>query len=194
LTAARKHDGTGLTTHETKQSISDASEARRFDALSPHHTLKSSDAWKAQKKIWLKANDTQRKSYLYAMVLFDGVAADTKRGMALIARFFSINVKELEPYKDVINMADAARVLKINRNQLGTSLGRDDQVNLKFFMGKQFAYQVTDPAHEGVESIDDGKDITINVLTKEDQQSSQEDEHATDAPEESPVTVNTLLN
>ena len=65
-------------------------------------------------------------------------------------------------------MADAARVLKINRNQLAMSLLREDQPTLKFHMGKQFAYQVNDPVHEGVENADAGKsELTIKVIGNE---------------------------
>lgn len=185
----KENSKTGLTRYATDKAIKDATEARRIDAITTEHTLKSSDAWKKQEKLWEKASETQRKSWLYAMVMFDGVCAETKRGIKLITKYFSISVKELEPYKDVLDMADAARVLKINRNQLGTSLGRDDQPNFKFFMGKQFGYQVNDPAHDGVESVDEGKDITINVMTKPEQ---QEDESAADKPDESPAAAKQL--
>lgn len=174
---------TGMTQNAMRESAKEAREVRKTDALSPEHTLKSSDAWKAQRKLWDKAKEDQRKSWLYAMVLFDGVCAETKRGLRIIAKYFAITLKELEPYREVLDMADAARVLKIQRNQLGGALGRDDQVNLKFFMGKQFGYQVNDPAHEGVESVDDGKDITINVLSKAEHEANNP---PTDEAEESP--------
>jgi hypothetical protein len=167
------HEDTGMTGNAMREEARLAGEARRIDALSHDHVLKSSDAWKNQKKLWNKASHTQRQNWLYAMVLFDGVCANTRRGIKLIAQYFDVTPKEVEVYRDVLDMADAARVLKINRNQLGTSLGRDDQINLKFFMGKQFAYQVTDPAHEGVESVDEGKDISITVVTREQHEQAQ---------------------
>jgi hypothetical protein len=184
VTVARKTNGApsgenedaGMSRNAVVDKLKDIGDARRLDAIKPEHELKSSDVWKEQQKLWKKACDTQRKSWLYAIVLFDGVATETKKGLQLIAKYFNIHIKELEPYKDVINMADAARVLKINRNQLSASLGRDDQPNFKFFMGKQFAYQVSEPAHEGVESIDEGGDITIKVLTKDGKTEATKDE------------------
>jgi hypothetical protein len=186
------NEETGMTDTGMKTEAAKQREVRKTEALSPEHKLKSNSAWKEQKKLWGKASDNQKKDWLYAMVLVDGVCAETKRGMQLIAKYFAINVKELKPFEEVIHMADAARVLKIQRNQLGGALGRDDQVNLKFFMGKQFGYQVNDPAHEGVETVEEGKDITINVMTRENSTTTTT-ESTTDDAEETPV-FNRLLN
>jgi hypothetical protein len=182
---------TGWSRNKTVEEIKDLRNETISIGMNPQHELIPNDGWKEQKKLWDKASDARRKDYLYGMILHDGVCADTKRGLALIAKFFCIKVKDLDPYQEVIDMADAARVMKINRNQLRTFIGRDDQPMGKFFIGKQYAYQVGEPKHEGVESIDDGNDITIKVMTPENANVSQEDTSAV-TPEEATPTFTHL--
>jgi hypothetical protein len=184
---------TGESRNKTVEEIKDLRNDTISQAMNPRHVLIPNNSWKDQKKLWAKANDNQRKDYLYGMILHDGVCADTKRGLALIAKFFAIKVKDLDDYQEVIEMADAARVLKVNRNQLRTFLGRDDQPMGKFFVGKQYAYQVGEPKHEGVESIDDGSDITIKVMTPENSSVTQADDDSPVLAEEStPILFNHL--
>jgi hypothetical protein len=165
-----------LLSPELKLAIAEAVEERKADSIDPKHALKPSDGWKQQREIWNASTDDERRDYLYGMVLFDGIPAETKKGLNLIAKFFGIKVSALEPYMDVIEMGDAARVLKITRNQLQSFLIRDDVPMGKFFLGKQFAYQVNDPAHEGVEAVKDDGNINITVIGGEAKTEAKTDE------------------
>jgi hypothetical protein len=168
----RAENSTSLPTEDHQSPITRSAKGKEKDAISASaldkvHTLIPNEGWKLQEKLWAEADDELRKSYLYGLVLNDGVT-DTTSGRKRLAAFFAIKPKDLEPYKPVMAMADAARVLKINRNQLAMSLLREDQPTLKFHMGKQFAYQVNDPVHEGVENADAAKsELTIKVIGNE---------------------------
>jgi hypothetical protein len=168
----RAPDSISLPTEDHQSPITRSAKGKEKDAISASaldkvHTLIPNEGWKVQEKLWAEADDELRKSYLYGLVLNDGVT-DTSSGRKRLAAFFAVKPKDLEPYKSVMAMADAARVLKINRNQLAMSLLREDQPTLKFHMGKQFAYQVNDPVHEGVENADAPKnELTIKVIGNE---------------------------
>ncbi len=162
-------------TPEVLADLNNATNERKKHAIDSKHTLKSSDAWKEQKSIWPNASDDERRCYLYGMIFFDAVPASTKNGMGLLAKFFGIKLDELKPYQDVIDMADAARVLHINRNQFSTFMQRDDNPMGKFFMGKQFGYQVNDPAHEGVDSVQSAPPaIIVNEIKADNTELRQE--------------------
>lgn len=178
---------------ETLAASAAAQDERKKAAIDPEHTLRPNSGWRKQKDLWKSATDDERRDYLYGMVLGDAVPTQSKSGKALLAKFFSIKVDELAPYMDVIDMADSARVLKINRNLFANFLLRDDQAVGKFFIGTQFGYQVRDPAHEGVESIDDGKDITIRVLTKDSIPTTHHEDDIPEAAEESSAPAGTRL-
>jgi len=83
--------------------------------------------------------------------MYDGAIA---KGMTDIARFFGVKKATLEPYAETFEMAKAALKLKIQRNQISLGLQREDNAQWKFNLQKQFAEQVSEPAHEGVETTE----------------------------------------
>lgn len=125
-------------------------EERQTDALSDNHNVKPHYGFKTQKETWINANEEERHALVYGLVMHDGAIA---KGGSDITRFFGIAKKDFEPFKDTFEMAKVALKLKIQRNVLSLGLQREDQVNLKFNLLKQYAEQVNDPAHEGVESV-----------------------------------------
>jgi transposase-like protein len=122
-------------------------QVRQEEALNPDHVIKLHYGFETQKKLWNEASERDRNAIVYGMVLYDGAIAAGGRD---IARFFGIDKKELEPYKPTFEMAKVALKLKIQHNQISMGLQREDLPMLKFFLGKQFAEQVQEPAHEGV--------------------------------------------
>ena len=123
---------------------------RKTEALSPDHDVKPHYGYKKQKENWLKATEEMRHAYVYGMVMFDGAIA---KGANDIARFFGVQKKDLVPYLETFEMAKAALKLKIQRNTISLGLQREDMVVLKFNLLKQYAEQIADPAHEGVEPV-----------------------------------------
>ena len=116
-----------------------------------------------QQQLWREADHDMRCSIIYGMVLHDGAIS-----VQDITRFFSITKKDLEPYGTVYDMARSALKLKIQRNQISIGLQREDSAPLKFNLQKQFAEQVTEPAHEGVASVPAGPPTIIYNEAKAD--------------------------
>jgi len=155
------------TKHLTKEHIvkmAEITEERKEEALDENHTIKLHYGFKNQKALWQNANEEDRHAIVYGMAFFDGAI---KKGMSDIARFFGLEPKELKPYHETFEMAKIALKLKIQRNVISLGLQREDMVNLKFNLLLQYAEQTVNPQHEGVESIDETKPITINVITKD---------------------------
>jgi hypothetical protein len=125
-------------------------QTRQEEALDPNHVVKLHYGFETQKALWTDASERDRNAIVYGMVLYDGAIA---AGMKDIARFFGIDKKELEQYKSTFEMAKAALKLKIQHNQISMGLQREDLAALKFFLGRQFAEQVAEPAHAGVEDL-----------------------------------------
>jgi len=126
---------------------------KHLRALEPTYVPLKNDGWQYQASLWSSSSDDERRSYLYHMVLWSGVVMGSKRALQTVARYFAIDLDELKPYLDVMWMADVARTLKITEANLATFLHSDKDVGGKFHIGKQFAYQVNDPAHEDVDSV-----------------------------------------
>lgn len=126
-------------------------EIRVEEALDPNHIVQKHYGYEVQRDLWQNSDERDRHAIVYGMVLIDGAIG---KAMNDIARFFGLDKKDLVPYKDTFEMAKAALKLKIQRNQISIALQREDQPNFKFFLGKQFAEQVGEPAHEGVETTE----------------------------------------
>ena len=133
---------------------------RKKHALMDTHEIIPNDGWKKQFELWSNATEEERKDIIYGMVMHDGAIKP-----ADISRFFGIDKKELTQFKLIYDAAIAALKLKIQRNQISIALQREDQSDMKFFLGKQFAEQVQNPAHEGVASVDTAPpSIVINEV------------------------------
>jgi hypothetical protein len=168
-----QHDKTSPTRNlsaDHKMKMAEVAEQRKDEALSEDHVIKLHYGYKKQKDLWINANEEDRHAIVFGMVLFDGAI---KKGMADIARFFAIKgdaLKELqEKYAETFEMAAMALKLKIQRNVISLGLQREDAMNLKFNLLLQYSEQVLSPVHEGVESMDEGKEITINVISTKEQ-------------------------
>lgn len=121
---------------------------RKKHALMDTHEIIPNNGWKVQFDLWRNADEDGKRDIVYGMVMHDGAI-----GRYDITRFFNIDKKELAPFVEVFEAAKIALKLKIQRNQISMGLQREDLVNMKFFLGKQFAEQVMEPAHEGVNSV-----------------------------------------
>lgn len=134
----------------------------KIRAASPTVEIQSDNQWKQLSTHWGKATEDERKDICFGMALHIGAKPKD------LSRLFAIKPDELKPYTEVMNQAVAALRLKVQQNQLTTAL-MSDQPNLKFFLGKQFAEQVENPAHDGVVSDQsDGEAITITVVNRSD--------------------------
>jgi hypothetical protein len=129
-------------TPEAKQAAIDELNDRRTHAFNDTHELKSNDGWKVQQELWAKLDDDGRKDAIYAMVMADGAVK-----AALIIKYFGIAKADFEPYKKLHDMACAALALKVQRNQMSLFFSREDVIDGKYFLGRQFAQQVQNPAH-----------------------------------------------
>ena len=161
--AAGKITPAQLQTKEAVAAQARVVEQRKEDAASPTHEPKPNDGWKKQFAIWANANEDERCNLIYGMVILDGAKQKD------ITRFFNIKEADLKPFAHIFNAGIAALKLKVQRNQISLGLQREDQAALKFHLGKQFAEQVAEPSHEGVQSVDNAEvKVQINVLKPED--------------------------
>lgn len=169
--ADAKHEGQELTTAgpsqlQTKDALlaqAKIVEQRKEEASTPTHEIKSNDGWKKQFDTWANASDEERCNIVYGMVILDGAKQKD------ITRFFNIKDADLKPFAHIVNAGVAALKLKVQRNQISLGLQREDMATLKFHLGKQFAEQVAEPSHEGVQSVDNAEvKVNINVLKPED--------------------------
>jgi hypothetical protein len=139
---------------EMQDEMAEAKEQLKKDALAADHTIRTTDVWRTNPALWANATPDQRRDLLCGLIFYDGFSV-AKKGLSMIAALFKIKVAELNDYIEDMKVADAARCAKIFRNQFQFFLMTDHQPMGKFFIGKQFAYQVNDPAHEGVDSVAD---------------------------------------
>jgi hypothetical protein len=145
-----------LISYETLEEQAKVIDERKKHALMDTHEVILNDGWKKQQALWSSADHETRCSIVYGMILHDGAI-----NVRDITRFFAIKTKDLEPYAVIMDMAKAALKLKIQRNQISIGLQREDSAPLKFNLQKQFAEQVNDPAHEGVESVQSGPPTVV---------------------------------
>jgi hypothetical protein len=153
---ARLNRPAKLISKKTLEEQAKVIDERKKHALMDTHEVILNDGWKRQEALWRDADHETRCSIIYGMVIHDGAISSRD-----ITRFFAIKSKELEPYAIVYDMAKAALKLKIQRNQISIGLQREDSAPLKFNLQKQFAEQVNDPAHEGVESVQSGPPTVV---------------------------------
>jgi hypothetical protein len=138
---------------QTVLAIAETNDARKGRAVEKSFVPLVNDGWKVQSRLWAEADDDTRRGYLYHMVLWSGVVMGSRKALGHVAKYFGIKAAELDPYLDVMWMADTARVLKITESTFVGFLSNDRDTSGKFHIGKQYAYQVNDPAHEGVDSV-----------------------------------------
>lgn len=148
----------------------------RVKALSTEFKPSPSDEWRLTKSWWTKATEDERKDMLYGLTFYSSAKPKT------IAKYFSIDVAELKPYQEQIQMGEAARILKINAHQMRWAI-QSNVPNAKFFLGMQFAGQVQNPVHDDAPSLDEKKDsnIKITVIGKEAVNSTTGDDYDGDA-------------
>ena len=142
----------------TKEQLIELAEIKhknKMDSMSDL-VIKKDDQYNKLTAIWADAQEEDRKSIIFGLVINNG--ASTRD----IARLFAIKTEELKQYAVVMNQATAALKLKVQGNQLSVAF-MSDVPQLKFFLGKQFAEQVENPAHEGKESLDESKEHQINI-------------------------------
>lgn len=145
--------------HVSKKTLEEQAKVideRKKHALMDTHEVILNDGWKRQEALWRDADFELRCSIVYGMVIHDG-AINVKD----ITRFFAISADDLKPFAKVYDMAKAALKLKIQRNQISIGLQREDSAPMKFNLQKQFAEQVSEPAHEGVDSVQSGPPTII---------------------------------
>lgn len=145
----------------------DLTNFRKKAAMAKGHVLEPNDSWKSQLKLWQEADDETRKNYLYGLIFSDGAG---RIGGKLICKFFGIKPKELEPYREVMDAAEAALALKIQKNQISIGMLREDSHDLKWFLGKQWAFQTQNPVHQDVEDnkAESGVNFNIKVIGADD--------------------------
>lgn len=133
---------------ETLQEQALVIDERKKHALMDTHEIILNRGWKHQFDLWANADTDTKRDIIYGMVMHDGAV-----NIRDITRFFNIKKEEINPFNEVFEAAKVALKLKIQRNQISLGLQREDMLNLKFMLGKQFAEQVAEPAHEGVSSV-----------------------------------------
>jgi hypothetical protein len=131
----------------------------RMEALEENLFIRPSDQWQRLRDYWINASDDARKDIVFGLAYNNGAKPLD------IQRLFNIVKKDLDQYSDVLKQAQATLKLKIQSNQIKTAFISDQPI-LKFFLGKQFAEQVDQPAHEGVASQDTSGGMKINVYSK----------------------------
>lgn len=174
MTAGEGFKPSRVISGEAMEALAEGVDARKRAVADPGHTIKQNDSWKKQQSIWPNATEEERMNYLYEMVMWHGVVMQKANALQRIARFFNINVKELEPYMHILWMADEARCMKIDYNTFHTFLFSDRDTNGKFNLQNQFAYHTVSPAWEGAPASADTKEITITVKTKETESTTDE--------------------
>lgn len=150
---------------EVAQKQSKLTNFRKKAAMANEHILEPNDAWKKQLALWPAADEDTRRNYLYGLIFHDGAI---RLDLQFICKFFGIKRKELDPYKEVIDAAEAALALKLQKNSILFGLIREDQVDMKYHLLKQYAQQVQNPTHEGEVDVDQtGVTFTVDVKKKE---------------------------
>jgi hypothetical protein len=142
--------------------MTEVAAARKEEAVVPEHVLKPYYKYDSHRDQWSAADEHERKALIYGLVMFDGFMKMTD-----IARLFCVKISEIDRYNDLFNSAKMALKGKIQRNAISLGLQREDLLPLKFNLMLQYAEQTINPVHEGVEDSGAGKEITINVVSKE---------------------------
>ena len=132
---------------EQLKDLADAAYSRKMEAVDEEINLRPDNQWDVLSTNWHTADDKRRKDIVFGLAYYSGFKSPD------ICRLFRIKPAELVPYKDIIEQGRIALKFKITSNQIAFGLLTDQPV-VKFHLGKQFAEQVDNPVHEGVESLD----------------------------------------
>jgi hypothetical protein len=146
---------------EVQAALEKVSVARKLDACDEGHTLRPSDAHRTQRSLWANATVEEREDMVCGMVIFDGLVKARD-----VWAFFGVTKQEFEPYLQTHALSCAALKAKVQRNQMSVFLTRDDQADGKYFLGRQFAGQVQNPAHEDTPSVDENSKSPTIVFTE----------------------------
>lgn len=146
---------------EAKSKAIEEMSDRRMHSLLDYHEPKFNNAWKAQQELWSKLDDDGRRDAVFGMVMADGAIK-----IPMILKYFGITKEDFAPYRDIHEMACAALHFKIQRNQISIAFWREDQMDMKYFLGRQFAGQVQNPAHEETPSVDENSKAPIVIFAE----------------------------
>ena len=154
-----------LTKRQLEKIVTKKFEAKE-EAMADALVIKQDSQWQDLRAYWLDADEDTRKNIVFGLGYNNGAKERD------IARLFNIKKEDLKGYGDVLSQAVAALKMRVQSNQI-TIAFMSDQPMLKFFLGKQFAEQVDNPAHDGVKSDDTAGGMAINVFTKKVERDEQ---------------------
>lgn len=162
-------------TPEQRVVLGESAYNRKMEALDQNVTVRHDDQWKLLHTNWEEADEETRKSTVFGLAYNSGFKARD------IARLFRIKASDLTVYKEIIDQGLAALKLKITSNQIAYGLSTEQPV-VKFHLGKQFAEQVDNPAHEGVDTVEASiPNIIINEVKHNNEELRNELEAAVQA-------------
>ena len=148
-------------TKEQQLALGEAAFSRKMEASDSTVIVRGDPQWKRLHEDWFEWGEDDRKDVVFGLAYYSGFKAKD------IARLFRIKPADLAHYKDIIDQGLVALKHKITSNQIAFGLMTDQPV-VKFHLGKQFAEQVDNPAHEGVDSVSDGPPTIIVNEVKAD--------------------------
>lgn len=162
-------------TPEQRVVLGEAAYNRKMEALDANIGIRHDDQWRTLHTSWEESDEETRKSTVFGLAYNSGFKA---RDMA---RLFRIKTSDLQEYKEIIDQGLAALKLKITSNQISYGLSTEQPI-VKFHLGKQFAEQVDNPAHEGVDTVEASiPNIVINEVKHNNQELRAELEAAVQA-------------
>jgi hypothetical protein len=132
---------------EQLDQLRDRNFARKMEATDAAINVRRDDQWEKLHRDWESWDDDARKDAVFGLAYYSGFKVRD------IARLFRVKSADLKQYAEIIDQGLVALKLKITSNQIAFGLLTDQPV-IKFHLGKQFAEQVDNPAHEGVSSVE----------------------------------------
>lgn len=162
----------------TKEQLANLGEMafnRKMEALDDSVIVKPSSEWRVITTNWESASAEQRSDMVFGLAFYSGFKAKD------MARLFRIKTTDLSEFKDIIDQGLMALKHKITSNQIAFGLSTEQPV-VKFHLGKQFAEQVDNPAHEGVNTVEASiPNIVINEVKHNNEELRNELEAAVQA-------------
>jgi hypothetical protein len=141
-----------------RDALEDLMLAEKAALAKPTFTHTPTNEWKVQRDLWNAATEDERKDYVCGMVFVCGLKKKD------IAKFFHLDIKDLEQYNDIIEQSAAMLVAKVRGHQIQWAWRSNHFAAAKFFLGKQFGNQVENPMYDDVQSLDEQKEIKIHVI------------------------------
>lgn len=134
-------------TKEQQIALGEHAFARKMEASDPNIIVRANCQWRHLTEQWRNWDADERRDVVFGLAYHAGFKARD------IARMFRIKPAELNDYKDIMDQGLVALKHKIASNQITYGLMTDQPV-VKFHLGKQFAEQVDNPAHDGVDTVE----------------------------------------